>query len=97
MPYTYFATDRASSNPPNFMWVTFKNGGALFITWDEGNTDLGCCTFAAGGNRRLAGRCISGRADRQGVSEAPVPCHASAMRLLPLDREIRHVNEVILE
>jgi phosphatidylinositol-3-phosphatase len=81
VPYTYFATDLASSNPPNFMWVTpnlcddmhdcsvstgdtwlsnnvpqilnsaaFKNGGALFITWDEGNTDLGCCTFVAGGN-----------------------------------------------
>ncbi len=27
----------------------------------------------------------------------PVLCHASAMRLLPPDREIRHVNEVILE
>jgi phosphatidylinositol-3-phosphatase len=27
----------------------FKNGGVLFITWDEGNTSLGCCTNAAGG------------------------------------------------
>jgi acid phosphatase len=27
----------------------FLSGGVLFITWDEGNTDLGCCTDAAGG------------------------------------------------
>jgi phosphatidylinositol-3-phosphatase len=28
----------------------FRNGGALFITWDEGSTNAGCCTVAAGGN-----------------------------------------------
>jgi phosphatidylinositol-3-phosphatase len=80
VPYTHFASDLASSNPPNFMWVTpnlcsdmhdcsvstgdtwlsnnvpqilnsaaYKNGGVLFITWDEGNTDLGCCSLAGGG------------------------------------------------
>jgi hypothetical protein len=27
----------------------FKNGGVLFITWDEGATNAGCCTNAAGG------------------------------------------------
>jgi hypothetical protein len=28
----------------------FQNGGVLFITWDEGNTNAGCCTNSAGGN-----------------------------------------------
>jgi len=81
VPYTQFATDVASSNPPNFMWITpnlcndmhdcsvstgdtwlsqnvppilnssaFKNGGALFLVWDEGTTNAGCCTDAAGGH-----------------------------------------------
>ena len=27
----------------------FKNGGALFITWDEGSTAAGCCGNASGG------------------------------------------------
>jgi hypothetical protein len=27
----------------------FKAGGVLFITWDEGSTNAGCCTNAAGG------------------------------------------------
>jgi len=27
----------------------FQNGGALFITWDEGSTTAGCCGNAAGG------------------------------------------------
>jgi phosphatidylinositol-3-phosphatase len=36
--------------PPILNSSAFKNGGVLFITWDEGNTDLGCCTLAAGGN-----------------------------------------------
>src|SRR5207249_223054 len=29
--------------------AAFRNGGALFITWDEGSTNAGCCTNAAGG------------------------------------------------
>ncbi len=28
----------------------WKNGGALFITWDEGHSNDGCCTYAAGGH-----------------------------------------------
>ena len=27
----------------------WQDGGVLFITWDEGSTDAGCCTHAAGG------------------------------------------------
>ena len=29
--------------------AAFKNGGVLFLTWDEGNTYAACCTDAAGG------------------------------------------------
>ena len=29
--------------------AAYKNGGALFITWDEGNTYAACCTVATGG------------------------------------------------
>jgi acid phosphatase len=29
--------------------AAFRNGGVLFITWDEGGTNAGCCTNAAGG------------------------------------------------
>ncbi len=29
--------------------TAFRNGGVLFITWDEGSTNAGCCTNAAGG------------------------------------------------
>jgi phospholipase C len=81
VPYTQFATDVASSNPPNFMWITpnvcsdmhdcsvstgdtwlaqnvptilnssaFKNGGVLFLVFDEGTTSAGCCTDAFGGH-----------------------------------------------
>jgi len=28
----------------------WKDGGVLFITWDEGTTDAGCCDVAAGGH-----------------------------------------------
>lgn len=28
----------------------FQNGGALFLIWDEGTTNAGCCTDAAGGH-----------------------------------------------
>src|SRR2546429_7691084 len=30
--------------------AAFRNGGVLFITWDEGSTNAGCCTNAAGGH-----------------------------------------------
>ena len=36
--------------PPILNSSAFRNGGVLFITWDEGSTDVGCCTNAAGGN-----------------------------------------------
>jgi hypothetical protein len=29
---------------------SFQDGGALFITFDEGTTNDGCCRFAAGGH-----------------------------------------------
>jgi len=29
--------------------AAYKNGGALFLTWDEGNTYAACCTVATGG------------------------------------------------
>lgn len=39
-----------SQNVPTILnSSTFKNGGVLFITWDEGSTSAGCCTYAAGG------------------------------------------------
>src|SRR6266700_3395182 len=31
----------------------FQNGGVLFITWDEGDTNAGCCTYSAGGNAAM--------------------------------------------
>jgi acid phosphatase len=30
--------------------AAFQNGGVLFITWDEGDTNAGCCTVATGGS-----------------------------------------------
>jgi hypothetical protein len=49
--------------------AAFKNGGVLFITWDEGNTYAACCTDAAGG--RVATIVISpqGKAPYQSTTQ----------------------------
>jgi phosphatidylinositol-3-phosphatase len=110
VPYTHFATDLATSNPPNFMWVTpnlcsdmhdcsiatgdnwlkqqvpvilnsaaYRNGGVLFITWDEGSTNAGCCTNAAGG--RVATLVISPLA-KTGFQSSVAETHYSLLRTI---------------
>jgi len=40
-----------SQNVPTILNSSaYKNGGVLFIVWDEGSTSAGCCTDAAGGH-----------------------------------------------
>jgi acid phosphatase len=40
-----------SKNVPQILTSSaFLNGGVLFLVWDEGSTNLGCCTYASGGN-----------------------------------------------
>jgi phosphatidylinositol-3-phosphatase len=40
--------------------TAFRNGGVLFITWDEGSTTAGCCTNAAGGRVATPGDLATG-------------------------------------
>ena len=43
-----------SQNVPTILNSSaYKNGGVLFIVWDEGSTSAGCCTDAAGGHIAL--------------------------------------------
>ena len=56
-----------------------QGGGVLFITWDEGNTDLGCCTYAAGGN--VATLVIS-PAVAPGVTSTLAESHYSLVRTI---------------
>jgi acid phosphatase len=40
-----------SQNVPTILnSAAYKNGGVLFLIWDEGTTSAGCCTNAAGGH-----------------------------------------------
>ena len=40
----------ASGVPRILASPTWREGGALFITWDEGTTDDGCCQYTSGGH-----------------------------------------------
>ena len=57
----------------------YKNGGALFITWDEGSTSVGCCTNAAGG--RVATLVIS-PLGRTGFQSSVAETHYSLLRTI---------------
>jgi hypothetical protein len=40
-----------SQNVPTILnSAAFKNGGVLFLVWDEGDTSAGCCSQASGGH-----------------------------------------------
>src|SRR5262249_46120433 len=43
--------------------AAWKNGGVLFITWDEGNTDERCCGNAAGGHVPMLVVAAAGKRD----------------------------------
>ena len=67
----------------------FQDRGALFITWDEGSSNGGCCTIASGG--RIATIVISPLA-KSGFQSSVAETHYSLLRtiesawgLLPLD------------
>ena len=69
-----------SHNVPQILSsAALQNGGALFITWDEGNTDLGCCTNTAGGN--VATLVISPMV-AAGVSSTIAESHYSLVRTI---------------
>jgi phosphatidylinositol-3-phosphatase len=53
--------------------------GLLFITWDEGSTDSGCCRLAAGGH---IGTIVAGGAARQGVRLATPADHYSVLQTI---------------
>jgi len=57
----------------------YKNNGALFIVWDEGTTNAGCCTDAAGG--RVAMLVISPLGKPGLKSSVPEP-HYSLLRTI---------------
>jgi len=57
----------------------YKNGGALFITWDEGSSNAGCCTNAAGG--RVATLVIS-PLGRTGFQSSVPETHYSLLRTI---------------
>jgi len=55
--------------------------GVLFLTWDEGTTDAGCCGAPAGG--RVA-TIVAGPAARPGARSAEVYTHYSILRTIEL-------------
>ena len=57
----------------------FRNGGVLFITWDEGSTSAGCCTDAAGG--RVVTLVIS-PLGRTGFQSSTPETHYSLLRTI---------------
>src|ERR1700682_3328402 len=59
--------------------TAFRNGGVLFITWDEGSTSAGCCTNAAGG--RVATLVISPMA-RTGFQSSVAETHYSLLKAI---------------
>ena len=59
--------------------AAFRNGGVLFITWDEGSTNAGCCTNAAGG--RIVTLVISPLA-RTGFQSSVAETHYSLLRTI---------------
>jgi hypothetical protein len=59
--------------------TAFRNGGVLFITWDEGSTNAGCCTNAAGG--QVATLVISPLA-RTGFQSGVPETHYSLLRTI---------------
>jgi phospholipase C len=59
--------------------TAFRNGGVLFITWDEGSTNVGCCTNAAGG--RVATLVIS-PLGRTGFQSSVPETHYSLLRTI---------------
>jgi phosphatidylinositol-3-phosphatase len=59
--------------------TAFRNGGVLFITWDEGSTNTGCCTNAAGG--RVATLVIS-PLGRTGYQSSVPETHYSLLRTI---------------
>ena len=59
--------------------TAFLNGGVLFITWDEGSTNVGCCTNAAGG--RVAALVISPLA-RTGFQSSVAETHYSLLKTI---------------
>src|SRR5437588_3738616 len=59
--------------------AAFRNGGVLFITWDEGSTNAGCCTNAAGGH--IVTLVISPLA-RTGFQSSVAETHYSLLRTI---------------
>jgi len=59
--------------------AAWQQGGALFITWDEGSTNAGCCTNAAGG--RVATLVIS-PLGRTGFQSTVQETHYSLLRTI---------------
>jgi phosphatidylinositol-3-phosphatase len=59
--------------------AAYRNGGALFITWDEGSTNAGCCTNAAGG--RIVTLVIS-PLGRTGFKSSVPETHYSLLRTI---------------
>jgi len=59
--------------------AAYRSNGVLFITWDEGSTNAGCCTNAAGG--RIATLVISPLA-RTGFQSTVQETHYSLLRTI---------------
>ncbi|TME44620.1 MAG: hypothetical protein E6I60_16545, partial [Chloroflexi bacterium] len=74
--------------------AAYRNGGVLFITWDEGSTNAGCCTNAAGGPDSIqiqrAGDSLQPAEDDRGFLDAApawwrrLCLHRPDARILPL-------------
>jgi phosphatidylinositol-3-phosphatase len=69
--------------------TAFRNGGVLFITWDEGSTNAGCCADSWGGHVAtlvISSRSISGF--RSGVAEN----HYSLLRTIEDAFQLAHLG-----
>jgi acid phosphatase len=67
----------------------FRNGGALFITWDEGSTNAGCCGDAYGGH--VATLVISPRAIA-GYRSTVAEDHYGLLRTIEDAFRLSHLN-----
>jgi len=69
--------------------AAFRNGGVLFITWDEGSSSAGCCGDAWGG--RVATLVISPRSIR-GFRSSVAENHYGLLRTIEDGFHLAHLG-----
>jgi phosphatidylinositol-3-phosphatase len=80
----------ASNLPPVLASAWYRSGGAVIVTWDEGETDASCCNGNANGGH-IVTIVISGRTPRGARSSTPVD-HAGTLATIEDQLGLSHLN-----